>query len=238
GDLMKDMTGLNGKAQSAGDAFKVARSLNQKKIHLGVFQGFEFAWVQQKYPQLQPLVIAIYHNRHPRTNLIVHKNFQGEGLKALRGKDLAIPKGTKGHARLFLERDVKALAGAEPQDFFKQITRPDYPEAALDKLCDGEVDAALIDDVSFDTYALVKSALHKRLRVLKKSEVFPATVVVHREGGLDSATLDRLRKGMLNATKNTRVREFLEQFHITAFEPVPSDYQQTLSHIRKVYPAP
>src|SRR5262249_17052256 len=65
GDLMKDMTGLNGKAIVAGDAFNVARGLDEKKFHLGVFPGFEFAWVQQKHPHLRPLMIAVYYNPHP-----------------------------------------------------------------------------------------------------------------------------------------------------------------------------
>src|SRR5262249_30481582 len=72
--LMRELPGLNGKAQPGGDAFDIARNLEEKKIHLGVFQGYEFAWVREKFPNLRPLMIAVYYDRHLHANVVVHRD--------------------------------------------------------------------------------------------------------------------------------------------------------------------
>ena len=68
--------------------------------------------------------------------------------------------------------------------------------------------------------------------------MFPAPVVVYRAGGLDEATRDRLRKGMLSAKDNPRGKELMTLCQVTSFEPVPEDYDKLLTEIAKAYPAP
>jgi hypothetical protein len=55
---------------------------------------------------------------------------------------------------------------------------------------------------------------------------------------LNDATLRRFREGMLNASQDTRARQFLMLWKLTAFEAVPDDYDQTLNQILKAYPLP
>jgi ABC-type phosphate/phosphonate transport system substrate-binding protein len=100
------------------------------------------------------------------------------------------------------------------------------------------VDAALIDGVFLDWYEKHKPARHAKLKLVEKSEVFPATVVVYRAGALGEATRDRLRKGMLSAKDNPRGVELMEMCQMTSFEPVPDDYDKLLAEIAKAYPAP
>src|SRR5205823_6266527 len=217
--LMRDLTGLNGQAAPAGDAYAIAQKLKDGKLHLGVFQGFEFAWAQQKYPKLKPLMIAVYYDRHLRASVVVHKDCPANAVAGLRGKDLALPIGAKGHCRLFLQRHCTDANGpCEPKAFFNHISRPPHAEAALDLVCDGYVECAVVDDVSFQTYKGVKIAAAKRLRVLKQSEVFPAGVIAYYEGALDDGTLNRFTRGMLDATKSRKAIEMMSLFKITSFE--------------------
>src|SRR5271163_65869 len=49
-NFMRDQTGLEGQVLIAGDAEDLGKLLHDNQMQLGVFYGFEFAWVQQKYP--------------------------------------------------------------------------------------------------------------------------------------------------------------------------------------------
>jgi ABC-type phosphate/phosphonate transport system substrate-binding protein len=236
--LMKQLTGLNGKASAGGDWCTLGQKLKEGELHLGVFQGFEYAWAVQKDPKLRPLMIAVYYDRHLRSNVVVRKDCPANTLADLKGKDLALPMGTKGHGRLFLERLCSDCGPSNSTAFFNQVVRPEHAEAALDSLCDGYVQAALIDNVSLETYKLVKRGPYQRLKVLQQSEVFPPAVITYYEGALDETTRARLTRGMLAATKNPRTKEMMELFKITSFEPVPEDYTETLANILRVYPPP
>src|SRR5580692_3849933 len=48
--LMENQTGLVGELQPSSDAKALAEQLKSEKTQLGVFHGFELAWMQQKYP--------------------------------------------------------------------------------------------------------------------------------------------------------------------------------------------
>ncbi len=61
--LMEGQTGLSGDLIPSGDADRLACQLKDNDLQLGVFHGVEFAWVQQRYPTLKPLIIAV--NEHP-----------------------------------------------------------------------------------------------------------------------------------------------------------------------------
>jgi ABC-type phosphate/phosphonate transport system substrate-binding protein len=237
-DLVREFTGLNGMAIEGGDAYSAAKELKEGKLHLGVFQGFEFAWVQQKDANIKPLMIAVYYDRNPRASIVVQKTYAAENIAGLKGKEVAIPAVGGGHLHLFLERLTGEQGKATPKMFFNKITRPANSEAALDALCDDDVQAVVVDNVSLETYKTVKAGPFRRLRVLKESESFPAGVLAYYDGKLDAATLKRFAAGMLAANKSARAKEMMSTFKITAFEPVPADYTQALAATLKVYPAP
>jgi ABC-type phosphate/phosphonate transport system substrate-binding protein len=236
--LMKDLTGFNGKGLPSGDAFDVGKKLEDKTLHLGVFQGFEYAWAKQRYPNLQPLMIAVYYNRHLQAHIVVKADAKETRIVDLKGKDIAVPVGSKGHSKLFVQREVAACAGCEPKAFFKQVTKPVNIEDGLDAVCSGTVDAMVVDNVSFEGYQNIKPGCAKRLRKLKDSEIFPAAVIAYRDGVFGPGDLDKFKTGMRTATNTAWGKQLMQIMKITAFENIPDDYSATVANILRVYPPP
>jgi ABC-type phosphate/phosphonate transport system substrate-binding protein len=236
-DLVKELTGMNGKVHSKDDAFAIAKKMEEKTYHLGVFQGFEYAWVKQKHPEFKPLMNAIYYDKTVQAHIVVNKDSGIKDLADLKGKDFAIGSGTKGHAKLFLERQLAKLGG-DTKTFFAKTTKPDSIEAALDQVAGKEVNGAIVDAVSLKTYQSIKPGVFKRLVKIKDSEIFPSTVVAYREGVLSKETLDKFREGMLKAETTASGREQMRVFKVTAFENVHADLEKNAAAILKAYPPP
>jgi ABC-type phosphate/phosphonate transport system substrate-binding protein len=235
--LMRDQTGLEGDIITAGDAFDLGRRLNDKELQLGVFHGFEFAWAQQRYAELRPLCIAINRHRTVRAFVVVRNDSAAAGLADLKGKTLALPRRSREHCTLFLERECQSL-GTEPKELFGKIVNHATMEDALDDILRDKVQAAVVDTVSLETYEQLKSGCYARLKVLKQSEAFPGGVVAYRQGALDEAKLTKFRDGMINANQTNRGRDLMAMWKLTAFEGIPADFQETLDAILKAYPAP
>jgi ABC-type phosphate/phosphonate transport system substrate-binding protein len=233
--LMRSQTGLTGQVIACGHAHDLGGRLHDGTMDLGVFHGFEFAWAQQKHPDLRALVIAINKHRQLRANLVVRNDSEATTFADLKGKIVALPKHSREHCRLFLERGSRQC-GAEPRAFFAKVITPANVEDALDDVVRGKVQAAVVDGVSLECYQQVKSGCFARLKVLKQSEVFPAAVIAYREGALDAATLTRFRDGMIGANQNPRGRDLMAMWKLTAFEDVPADFAQTLANIARAYP--
>jgi ABC-type phosphate/phosphonate transport system substrate-binding protein len=235
--LIQTQTGLTGKAAVAGDALKLAGLLHEGKVQLGVFHGVEFAWAQEKYPDLKPLVICVNRQRHLKAHLVIRHDSEVKCFKDLKGKPVALPRRSREHCHLFLERECRAC-GADPKDLFSEVvTHPDV-ETALDEVVSGKVAAAVVDGVSLESYEVLKPGCYSALKLACDSDVFPAAVIAYRAGQLDAPTLARFRDGLLRAHRSTRSRELMYMWRLTAFEAVPADYQQILNAIRKAYPTP
>ena len=168
---------------------------------------------------------------------MVRNDSEATGVADLKGKAVSVPRRTREHCILFLERELK-LQGAEAKDYFGSVVNHASIEDALDDILRGKVQAALVDGVSLDTYEQVKSGCFARLKVLTKSEAFPAAVVAYKQGTLDKATLGKFRNGMINANQTSRGRDLMGMWKLTAFESIPEDFPQTLAAILKAYPAP
>jgi ABC-type phosphate/phosphonate transport system substrate-binding protein len=236
--LMKDQTGLDGQLVIGGDAYDVAQKLMDGKLQLAVFHGVEFAWVQQKHKELRPLMIAVHGTRYLKAHVLVPEDSKATCFADLKGKEVALAARAKDHCRQFLAKSCRECGQCQPQHFFSQLVKPAHMEAALDAVCSGEVAAAVVDNVSLDWYRELKPGCCRRLKSIKDSEVFPAAVIVHRDGGLDDVTLAKFRDGMLNANKDRDARDVMGMFKIDAFEPIPDDYPQMLAEILKAYPCP
>jgi ABC-type phosphate/phosphonate transport system substrate-binding protein len=237
GAMMEAQTGLTGKLIPGGDPLSLARSLAEDKVHLAVFHGFEFAWAQQQYPGFRPLMIAVNQTRHLQAYLVVRIDQRATALEGLKGKTLAMPRGTKEHCHLFLDRLCHDL-GADPGQFFSRTTTPPNVEEALDDLVDGDVQAVVVDGVSLDCFKRRKPGRYARLKILLESPIFPAAVVAYHPGPLPEDVLNRFREGMINADKTPTGRQLMTLWKLTAFEAVPDDYEQTLAAIIKAYPPP
>jgi ABC-type phosphate/phosphonate transport system substrate-binding protein len=235
--LMESQTGLRGKIVPGGDAYELGAKLTTNEIQLGVFHGFEFAWAQQRFPQLRPLMIAVNQKRHLYACLVVKKDCPAADLAGLTGKSLAMSQQTREHCRLFLDRRCQSLAKNAAQ-VFSRITNPCNSEEALQAVAAGRVDAALVDAISLACYKMLYPGPAARLKVLEKSEVFPAAVVAYHAGAVNKQTLHRFKSGMLNAAKTAYGRQMLLMGRMTGFEPVPKDYKKLLAQVVRTYPPP
>jgi ABC-type phosphate/phosphonate transport system substrate-binding protein len=235
--LMESQTGLHGMIVLGGDAYELAAKLTSNELQLGVFHGIEFAWAQQRYPALRPLMIAINQQRHLHAYVMVKKDSDAKNITRLIGKRLAVPFETRDHCTLFLERCCQAQ-GKPPARFFSKTTTPDNSEAALDDVAAGRVDAALVDGVALKCYKRRNPQRYARLKVVEKSCCFPAAVVAYHAGAVDRATLQRFKTGMLNANKTSYGRQLLTLGRMTGFEPVPNDYKKILTEVAQTYPPP
>src|SRR5260370_38440761 len=93
--LMKSQTGVPGDLLPGGEAFEVAQQLADNKIDLAVFHGIEYAWIKQKYPQLQPLMIAVNQERHFRVHLVVKGGDSVKNIADLTGMQAALHNGPR-----------------------------------------------------------------------------------------------------------------------------------------------
>src|SRR5262245_28490762 len=125
--LLDTQTGINGQMVAAGDAEDLGKQLADDKVQLGVFHGFEFAWARLKHPELKPLMIAVNQQRHLKACLLVRHDSDAVGIEDLKDKVLALPRGTREHSRLFLQRLCQAN-GKEPKQIFAQIATPSNME--------------------------------------------------------------------------------------------------------------
>lgn len=236
-ELIVSQTGVDGDVIPSGDAMTLGRQLENEKVQLGVFHGIEFAWARQKFPRLLPLVIAVNKGTTLTCKVVVKADSKAKTMADLESQTMAVPRFTREHARLFLERRCQE-SGKCLSTFFTKVTTPACAEDALDDVIDGDVQAAIVDSVALDNFRERKPARFARLRVLQKSEAFPAAVIAYREGGLDDTRLQRLREGMIHANQTERGERMLNLCRITRFEPVPKDYNELLLSIAKAYPFP
>jgi ABC-type phosphate/phosphonate transport system substrate-binding protein len=215
----------------------LGKQLAEGKLQLGVFQGYEFAWVRQKYPKLRPLVIAVNQRKDVRAHLLIRAGSPIKDFAAIQGQALALPERTKAFCLLYLERRCRK-AGHDLKGYFAKTTTPPNSEVALDDVVDGVVQTALVDGVSLDRYKAGKPARYAKLQELEKSVVFPPTVVAYADGGVQEATLERYRRALVNFHTTARGRQILLEWRLTHFAQVPKDYNQMLADILKVYPPP
>jgi ABC-type phosphate/phosphonate transport system substrate-binding protein len=235
--LMESQTGLSGQLVPGVQPDELGQQLKDEKVQLAVFNGIEFAWARQKSPELTPLMLAVNRQKYLRAYVVVRDDSPAAGLADLKGKSVGIPKRTREHCRVYLERRCAAL-GKEPKDFFAKVTVPINMELGVDQVVNGESDAALIDGCFLNWYEERKPARFAKLKVIEKSEVFPAAVVAYCAHSIDDATLRRFREGMLSAKDNPRGVQLMTLCQMTSFEPVPDDYEQLLKEIVKTYPPP
>jgi ABC-type phosphate/phosphonate transport system substrate-binding protein len=238
GNLMREQTGVEGQLTIEGDAFHVGKLLHEDKYQVGIFQGIEFAWAQKKYGDLEPLMIAVSKYHTLTANLVTSEDNPATGFAAFRGKDVALPQRSKVHLRLFLARGCQDSDHKEPPEFFSKIARPTSTEDALDEVCSGTIEAAVVDGQDLESYKNIKPGCYKRLKIAQKSEPFPTGVIAVHKGALDPALLAKFRTGMINAHNNLQAREMMAMFQLTAFEPVPEDFDQTVANIIRAYPPP
>jgi ABC-type phosphate/phosphonate transport system substrate-binding protein len=234
-EQVNSQTGLQSQLISGGSPFHLAERLARGQVQLGIFDGVEFAWAHQKYPDLQAVALAINGKPYLRAFLIVPAG-GARGISDLRGRSVAVPSRSHEHCYQFLARLCRGR-GAEGRPFF-MLTKQENAEDTLDDVGDGLLPAAVVEEACFDSYQRRKPGRAAQLKVLQQSEEFPVPTLAYSTGKVDNGMLRKLRDGLLNMKKDLSGREMLTLWHLTGFEPVPPDYQQTLQHIVQIYPRP
>ncbi len=235
--LVKMQTGFDSELAPPTDTETLGELLSKNKVQLALFEGVEFAWAKQNWPDLQPLVIVVNEHRNRQAFLIIRQDSNITRFSDLQGKQLAIPRRSRSHCHLFVER-LSQENGKEAKDFFSKLITSSGPEAALDDLGDGGVQAVVVDREALDCYKRRKPGRAGRLKELQKSEVFPDSVVAYRPGVFDQAVLKRFREGLEKADSTAIGRQLLLLWNMTSFEEIPADYERILADIGKAYPPP
>ncbi len=232
--LLDSQSGLDSQVSVAASADDLARRLVDGKVQIGVFHGIEFAWARQKYPKLQPLVIAV-PRKELRACLVVRRDSSVSGVADLKGKPVALPCHAREHCRVFL-RSLCRDCGEAPQHFFVLSSPSDF-EAALGYVLNGRVQAAVIDVALLEWFREHDSDRGAQLKTVQESPAFPAGVIAYCPNKLPEAQCERLRDGLLSAHKNSHGAKVLDLCQISRFEPAAKDYDESLTAILKAYPS-
>jgi ABC-type phosphate/phosphonate transport system substrate-binding protein len=235
--LLEGQTGLHTQLVSGGAVENLDRLVKEGKVHFGVFHGFEFAWARVKNPSLKPVLVAVNTRPTQRACLVVRRAGPVARLADLRGQAVALPRQSREHCRLFLERRCVA-PGSTPEQFFGRLCRDRSTEDALDDVVDGKLAAVMVDGGALEAFGESKPARAGRLRTLLQSEPFPCAAVAYQPGVTADDMVRRFRDGLLAARSTQRGQFLLDLCRITGFEVAPEDYDESLAAIAKAYPPP
>jgi ABC-type phosphate/phosphonate transport system substrate-binding protein len=233
-DFIKEETGFDSETFRQKDWTELADKLSKGQLHVGVFQGYEFAWAQQKYPALKPLAIAVNVHRYLVASVIVKADNAAKSFADLQGLSLGEPLQDNRHVSLFLHHKCNA-AGKRPADYFSKVTKYENLEEMLDSVFDGATQVAVADKSALESYERRKPGRFAKLRIIDSSQPFPPPVVVAHTAVLDKATLTRFHDGLLNANKTVRGQTTLNLFRVSRFAEIPDDFDKVLAETRKTY---
>jgi ABC-type phosphate/phosphonate transport system substrate-binding protein len=235
--FVKDETGFANEVFRQKGWQELTDKLAKGELEIGVYQGYEFAWAQEKQPKLKPLALAVNVYRYPVVYVVTRKDGKAENVAAFQGQALAIPSEGARLVRLFVDHEAQA-AGKTIDAFFSKVVSAETAEDALDDVVDGNVPAAAVDRAALEAFKRRKPGRFKQLKEVAHSQTMPPPVIAHYGDVLDAATLQRFENGLLGADKKEAGQTVLTLFHLTGFEKAPADFDKILAESRKTYPPP
>jgi len=233
--FIKEETGFDNKIEREKDWTEVADKLAKGQLHIGAFEGVEYAWALEKYPALKPLALAVNVYRYPIAYVIVNKQNKAKDFKGLQGQTVALYAASPPHLRMFVDREAEK-SGKKTDAFFSKVVTVDGVEDALDDVVDGVVQATVADRAALEAFKRRKPGRFEKLKEVLKSEPFPPPVVAYFDNMLDNQTTTKFREGLLGASKKEKGQMVLTLFRITGFELAPEDFGKVLADTRKNYP--
>jgi ABC-type phosphate/phosphonate transport system substrate-binding protein len=232
-DMIQKQTGLTGDVEIVADAHTLAERMKANRYQLGVYHGFEFAWVRKQHPNLVPLAVTVPPGRKLQALVVVHVDSKATSLADLTDESVVVPRGTKAHCILYLDRARADL----PATTAVPKARPTVtPAEALDAVVTGESAAALVDVAALSGYQSLQPGAHKQLRVLVQSVIFPQTVIAYDKGSLSEATVGKIRRLLTEAHTTPAGKPLMMLWNLKGFEDVPADYDAQLDKIAQAYP--
>lgn len=236
--VVESQTGLKGQLVIIDNAELMRQKLTEGELQLGVFHGFEFAWMKMKEQKLEPLMLVSVNPNMLQAVVVVQKDCPAKGVAECRGQKLAIPTSTREHTRLFLQRRLRHCGAKSCQEFFPTSAEPTSIEDALDDVVDGVTQVAVTDRAALQMFERRKPGRYARLRVLESSEPFPPSVIAFGQGNVDKSVQDKFRGGMATAHNTALGKHLMGLMKISGFEPVPANFDQRMAETVKAYPPP
>ena len=230
--MIEAQTGLTGDVEVVKDAQSLADQMKKQELGLGVFHGFEYAWLREEHPNIIPLVVTEPSAGKMQAVIVVHKSCPAKTMADLKPDDIVVPKGSKAHCILFAERSSNTNPGQEVV-----IARGTQNEVLTDVAL-GKSLAAVVDISTWNTYKLLQPGAFKQLRLLGNSVDFPATVITYNRDTISEATAAQIRAMLTSCHKTASGKPLLMLWNLQSFQAIPNDYTQQLESIREVYPAP
>lgn len=235
-NTLRKTAGLNGTMEVLPDYRAVAAALKDGKLDIAVFHGFEYAWVKDM-PELVPVVVTIPNCGKVQACLVVSTANMGAGPKDLKGACVAVPNGSKAHCQMYLDW-MREKEGVPAADCCPAKAAGLTSEEVLDEVLNGKFEAALVDVSALVAYELNKPGCFQNLKILRKSELLPAAVVVHRRGGLSADQVVAVRDGLINCNKTAAGKTFTMFWNLKGFAEANADYAAALERSLKAYPPP
>ena len=236
-EFIKEETGFDNDIVQLKDWRELTDKMVKGDFQLGVFQGYEFAWAQDKQPQLKPLALAVNVYRYPVAYVVTQRDNAAKEFGGLQGQSISIPANGQRFLRLFVEHESQAR-GKKPEQFFSKVAAPENIEDALDDVVDGNVQTAAVDRAALEAYKRRKPGRFKKLKEVAHSQPFPPPLVAYYGNVLDEGMRERFRQGLLNASNKDKGQTMLTMFRLTGFEAIPEDFGKVLAETRKNYPPP
>lgn len=234
-ELIGRQSGLTGDVQILPDADALAAQMRAGKYEMGVFHGFEFAWVRERHPELVPFVVTVPPGRALRAVVVVRADSKASRLADLADEPVLMPRGSKAHCHLYLERErAKLPANCAAPKHKPAVTA----EEALDQVVSGDAAAALVDAAALAGYRNLQPGAARHLKVLVQSDRFPPTVLAYNKTTADPRSVELVRKLLLNAHQTPAGKPLMMLWSLQGFEDVPADYDAALKAVRVAYPPP
>jgi ABC-type phosphate/phosphonate transport system substrate-binding protein len=234
GGLFKAIVGLPGEVESEPNYLDLAKKIDANKTHLGVFHGFEWAWIKKDYPHLAPLAITIPQCL-PQACVVVCAKDTCTGPHALKGANVDVPYNMKAHGYLYIDKLEKSV----PTGSFKVVPSEDLSaEELLDDAGKGRAKAVLVDAGTLAAYQKNNPGKAAKVKLLCQSEQLPQTVLVYSKKHLPETVVKQLQAGLQSASRNPQGKAFLFMWNLKGFEPANAGYEELVAKCLATFPAP
>jgi ABC-type phosphate/phosphonate transport system substrate-binding protein len=234
GGLFKTITGLPGEVESEKGHLALAKKITNNQTHLGVFHGFEWAWIQKQNPDLAPLAITV-PSQLPQAAILVNAKAAFNKPEDLKGESLEIPFNMKAHGFVYAEKLAKD-AGAVA--FKINPTDDQSMDELIDDLNKNRVKSVLVDAGAFSAWQKNNPGKAPKVKVLCQSIPMPQTVVVYNKKHLPENIVKQLQEGLLGADKNPQGKAFLFLWNLRGFELPNAGFDKLVGEALVAFPAP
>jgi len=235
--FIKEETGFGNEIVQFNDWRELAAKMAKKEIHLGVFQGYEYAWATEKTTDFKPLAVAVNVYVYPVAYVVAKRTNAAKDFGDLQSESVAVPDTGQYFLNVFMDKECQDR-GKSPDKFFSKITTPANVEEALDDVVDGVLNAVVVDRTGLEAYKRRKPGRFSQLKEIAHSQPFPPPLVAYYDNVLDDQTLTRFQSGLLQARTKEKGQTMLTLFKLTGFDKVPPDLDKVLAETRKNYPPP